>query len=61
MSERIRVTGFAATLTSVDEIDGQWRILDGDGNEFQLTGAEVRDVLPVLEAVVEELDLREEA
>ena len=57
---RVNITGFSGDLISVSEDigDGVWRLNDENGDEFTLSNGELRELLPILEALVEELDLR---
>lgn len=57
---RVNITGFSGDLISVSEDigDGVWRLNDENGDEFTLSNGELRELLPILEALVVELDLR---
>lgn len=59
---RVNITGFATNLITVSEDvgDGVWRLTDENGDEFVLSNGEVRDLYTILDAVIDELNNRED-
>lgn len=55
---RVNVTGFGTQHLKVDEVDGDWRVIDENGEEFVFAPHEVRDMLQICEAIVSELEFR---